>query len=228
MADPHRLRRLFAGASMLAAPALYVTGIVLDPALRSGNVPGAYGRHPEWVSASAAVLHWSWVILVPGIIGMVHLIRERGVLFGHIAGGLALLGIVNFSALMFGDFFYSRLEAEFGADEGSRLADEAYAYAGAAFGFQIPGFLGLLGVLLLGLGLAYGRRAPWWAPFAMIVGILVGPVFPIGTLVGGVLYFAGAGVIGMRMLRMSDAEWSGFTPLAAQAESPSTRKVATA
>lgn len=228
MADPHRLRRLFAGASMLAAPALYVTGIVLDPSLRSGNEPGAYGRHPEWVSASAAVLHWSWVILVPGIIGMVHLIRERAVLFGHIAGGLALLGVVNFSALMLGDFFYSRLEAEFGADEGSRLADEAYAYAGATFGFQVPGFLGLLGVLLLGLGLAYGRRAPWWAPFAIIVGILVGPVFPIGTVAGGLLYLAGAGVIGLRMLRMSDAEWSGVAPVTVQSDLSSTRKVATA
>jgi hypothetical protein len=35
---------------------------------------------------SAALLHWSWVLLVPGIIGMIHLVRRRAVLFGHIAG----------------------------------------------------------------------------------------------------------------------------------------------
>lgn len=203
----HKLRRLMAGVCLVSAPFVYVAGLLVDPALRAGDAAaGAYGRHPDQVSVSAALLHWSWVLLVPGIVGMVHLVRRRAVLFGHIAGAVALLGVVNFSALMLGDYFYARLEREFGAETGGRLGDEALA--GALWGFQIPGFLGLLGVLLLGLALAAGREVPWWAPVAMVAGMLTAPIYPIGMVAGSLLYIAGAGVIGLRMLRMSDADWA--------------------
>ncbi|MFF0572466.1 hypothetical protein [Streptosporangium saharense] len=210
LADPRAFRRLAAGICLIVAPLVYVVAIVADPALRQGgDTVGVYGRYPEQVSVSASLLHWSWVLLLPGIVGMIHLIRGRGVIFGHIAGGLAFLGIVNFSGLMLGDFFYSRLERALPAAQGAMLADQAFADPGARYGFQIPGFVGLLGLFLLGLALAYARRGPWWAPFAMLIGILVGPVFPFGTIAGGALYLAGAGVIGLGMLRMSDDEWSG-------------------
>ncbi|GAA2870961.1 hypothetical protein GCM10010517_31260 [Streptosporangium fragile] len=213
--DPHMFRRRAAGLCLIAAPLLYIVGVVVDPNLRQGGtdeIVGIYGRYPDQVSVSASLLHWSWVLMVPGIIGMVHLIRRRGVVLGHVAGGLALLGVVNFSALMLGDFFYSRLESALPPAQGAKLAEEALADPGARFAFQIPGFLGLLGLFLLGLALAYAGRAPWWAPFAMLAGIFGTPAFPIGTVVGGLLYLAGSGVIGLRMLRMSDAEWAGEEP----------------
>jgi hypothetical protein len=204
--DPRRFRRMAAGLCLIAAPIVYVAGVVADPELRG---LGTYGEHPGWVSLSASLLHWSWVLLVPGIVGMVHLIRHRGVVFGHLAGGLALLGVVNFSGLMLGDFFYSQLEANLGTEEGNRIGDASFDMAGATWGFQIPGFLGLLGLLLLGLALAHAGKAPWWASSAMVIGALAAPVFPIGTVVGGLLFLAGSGAIGLRMLRMSDDEWAG-------------------
>ncbi|MBB2912081.1 hypothetical protein FHS43_003361 [Streptosporangium becharense] len=212
LSDPLRFRRSAAGLCLIAAPLVYVVGIVVDPNLRLGGVEeslGIYGRYPEQVSVSASLLHWSWVLLIPGIIGMIHLIRRRAVVFGHIAGGIALLGIVNLSGLMLGDFFYSRLERDLPPQQGADLADLAFADPGVLIAFQIPAFTGLLGLLLLGLALAYEGQAPWWAPVAMVVGSIGATVFPIGTVVGGLLYLAGSGVIGLRMLRMSDAEWAG-------------------
>ncbi|MFF5231897.1 hypothetical protein [Dactylosporangium sp. NPDC000521] len=224
---PHKLRRLLAGGCLVAAPLVYVAGLLTDPALRAGDAAdGAYGRHPGQVSVSAALLHWSWVLLVPGIIGMIHLVRRRAVLFGHIAGLVALLGVVNFSALMLGDFFYARLEADLGTAAGDRLADAAFAAGGAQWGFQVPGFLGLLGVLLLGLALAYDRRVPWWAPPAMVAGMLTGPIYPIGMIAGSLLYIAGAGVIGVRMLRMTDAEWAQEPVAGGTAAAPPSGNVA--
>ncbi|MFD2357098.1 hypothetical protein ACFSTC_59340 [Nonomuraea ferruginea] len=131
--------------------------MVLDPALRlgGGDTAGVYGRQLEEVSISAAVLHWSWVLLIPGIIGMIHLVRHRAVLLGHVTGGIALLGVVNFSALMLGDYFYARLERSLPPAEGAALADQAFADPGLVFGFQIPGFAGILGLFALGLVLAY-------------------------------------------------------------------------
>lgn len=76
------------------------------------------------------------------------------------------------------------------------------------FGFQIPGFAGLAGLFLLGLALAYGRQAPWWAPFAMLAGMFTAPIFWVGTVAGGLLYLAGSGAIGVRMIRMTDTEWA--------------------
>ncbi|GIH77808.1 hypothetical protein [Planobispora longispora] len=212
LSDPHGIRRTVAGLCLIAAPVLYTAGLLVDPAIRQGtdgDTIGTYGLHPEQVSISAALLHWSWVLLIPGIIGMIQLIHHRGVVLGHLAGGLALLGVVNFSALMLGDFFYVQLESTMRPVEGAALGDEALADPGAVFGFQIPGFAGLFGLFLLGLVLAYARRELWWAPFAMLLGIFGAPVYPIGTVVGGLLYLAGAGAIGLRMLRMGNAEWIG-------------------
>ncbi|WP_030916526.1 hypothetical protein [Streptosporangium amethystogenes] len=210
LSNPLGFRRWAAGVCLLVAPLLYIAGAIADPALRQGgDTTGVYGRYPEQVSVSASLLHWSWVLMIPGIIGMIHLIRHQGVVFGHLAGGLALLGVVNFSGLMLGDFFYSRLERALPPAQGEMLAEQAFADPGATFGFQIPGFLGLLGLFLLGLALAYAGHGPWWAPFAIIAGVFGTLVFPIGTVVGGLLYLAGSGVIGLRMLRMSDAEWAG-------------------
>ncbi|MGI5267997.1 hypothetical protein ACQEUU_02465 [Nonomuraea sp. CA-218870] len=211
LSDPIRFRRLAAGACLIAAPVLYVAGMAADPALRQGggDTVGVYGRHLEQVSVSAAILHWSWVLLVPGIVGMIHLVRRRAVLLGHLTGGLALLGVVNFSALMLGGYFYARLERSLPPAQGAALGDQAFADPGLVLGFQIPGFAGIIGLFALGLVLAYCGHAPWWAPFAMLVGIFTGPIFPVGTVVGGLLYVAGAGVIGLRIVRMSDAEWAG-------------------
>ncbi|MFG1948167.1 hypothetical protein [Nonomuraea sp. NPDC048826] len=211
LSDPIRFRRLAAGTSLIVAPVLYLTAMVVDPALRQGggDTVGVYGRYLEQVSVSAAILHWSWVLLVPGIVGMIHLVRRRAVLLGHVTGGLALLGVVNFSALMLGDYFYARLERSLPPAEGAALGDQAFGDPGVVFGFQIPGFAGILGLFGLGLVLAYCRRAPWWAPFAILAGIFTAPIFPIGTIVGGLLYVAGAGIIGLRIVRMSDAEWAG-------------------
>ncbi|GAA4063063.1 hypothetical protein [Nonomuraea soli] len=213
MSDPHRLRRLAAGSSLLVTPVLYIAGVVIDPALRQGggDTTGVYGRFPEQVSVSATLLHWSWVLLVPGIIGMIHLVRRRHVLLGHIVGAVALLGVVNFSALMLSDFVYSTLERAMPPAVGAKLADEALADPGATFGFQIPGFAGLVALLLLGLVLAADRQVPWWAPVAMLAGVFTAPIFPIGTVVGGVLFLAGSGAMGLRMLRMSQQEWNGVS-----------------
>ncbi|MDF5753068.1 hypothetical protein [Spongiactinospora sp. TRM90649] len=211
LSDPVRFRRLAAGVCLIAAPVLYVAGIAADPALRLGgptDTVGLYGRYLEQVSVSATVLHWSWVLLVPGLLGMIHLVRRRAVLLGNVAGAVALLGVVNFSALMLGDFFYARLERELPPATGDALADQALADPGAMFGFQLPGFIGLAGLFVLGLVLAYGGHAPWWAPFAVIAGIFTVPIFWIGTVAGGLLYLAGAGVIGLHMIRMTDAEWA--------------------
>ncbi len=91
---------------------------------------------------------------------------------------------------------------------GSDLADLIGTDPGGVWGFQVPGFAGLLGVLLLALVLAYTKQGPWWSGPAMLAGALAGPIFPVGTIVCGALYLAGAGIIGLRMLRMSDEEWA--------------------
>lgn len=79
--DPQTLRRWTAGCCLLGAPVLYVAVLVADPAIRDGgDAVGVYGAFPGQVAVSASLLHWGWVLLIPGIIGMVHLVRDRAVL----------------------------------------------------------------------------------------------------------------------------------------------------
>ncbi len=206
--DPVRFFRVVAGSSLLAVPVLYIAALVIDPAIRAGGGIGHYGANPGQVSVSAALLHWSWVLLVPGLLGMTHLAAKRAPVAAHVTGSVAVLGVINFSALMTSDFVYSRLERVMEPHAGSALGDLIGTDPGLAWGFRNPGFLGLLGVLLLALVLAYTKQAPWWAGPAMLAGALAGPIYPVGTIVAGALYLAGAGVVGLRMLRMSDGEWA--------------------
>jgi hypothetical protein len=55
--DPQTLRRWTAGCCLLAAPVLYVAGLVADPAIRDGgDAVGVYGAFPGHVAGGVALL----------------------------------------------------------------------------------------------------------------------------------------------------------------------------
>ncbi len=161
----------------------------------------------------ANLLDLLWLfLLIPAVLGLVHLLRSRGALLGHIGGGFALAGAVGTAAYR-GVNLGQLQVAESGLNQEQVLAAFGQASAGSIV-VMLMSALGLfVGYALLAVGLWRTRAAPGGAS-GLIVAFLV--VNIIGLAAGGnkgvllaahTLLLVGLGWIGVKVLAMSDAQW---------------------
>jgi hypothetical protein len=229
MTNTNTFRRRAAGVSLLLAPVSLLLGMIIDPTPKGGQTEGlAYAAHPGAMGLAATLLHYCWVLLVPGVIALLHLVRERGRVLGDIAAVVAVLGLIDMSALTLVDFFESAAYRALPVDQAQALID-ASATPALIFGWQLPGMIGtLLGLILTGLAVARAKVAGWWFPAGIVLGFVV---FVVGAqsgtlllgLAGPVILVVTFGSMGLALIRMSDAEWSGA---AASSAVPAARPVA--
>src|SRR5215218_10802871 len=102
--------RKAAAVCLVAAPVALTVATGVDPAL--GNDPGygVYRAHPDATQWHALLLHWAWVLFVPGLLGLLAPVRRRGAVLARVAWFAVVVGLVTFSALMAFDFFLLALE----------------------------------------------------------------------------------------------------------------------
>src|SRR5687767_5344051 len=164
--------RKAAAASLVAAPIALAVATGVDPALGIPEQYGIYRQHPDAVQAHSILLHWAWVLFVPGLLGLLAPIRQRGAVLARIAWVAVLLGLATFSALMAMDFFLLALE--------QNLPDAQVAVVDTRFqeqlltvaGWQWPGLLGWgLALLLVPVAAARARVITWWTAAAALVGM---------------------------------------------------------
>ena len=92
--DPNAFRKSVAGLSMMVAPLLFLASAIVSPRLTSdeaGQLAVVSGNMDRWFASNLLGL-MSLIVLVPAILGLVHMLREREVGLGHLGGGLALIG----------------------------------------------------------------------------------------------------------------------------------------
>ncbi|GAA4925752.1 hypothetical protein HD597_011497 [Nonomuraea thailandensis] len=214
LTDANTFRRLAAGACLVLAPLCLLLGMVTDPTDPGPYDPLAYARNPAAVGVSATLLHYAWVLFVPGVIGLVHLVRRKGVVLANLAGALTVLGLINFSSLMISDFFDIVLFQRLPAEQAHKIMEEAAQPAMIA-AWQLPGMIGsFLGLVLVAVAYARSGRAGWWFPVGVLGGIAVwiygasswNELLGFGGPVVLLLVF---GFVGVSIIRMPDAEWSG-------------------
>ena len=150
---------------------------------------------------------FSQLLFIPVVLGIVHLVKERGVGLAHVGALLAGLGL-------FGHAVYSG--AQFVAIEiaqaDSLEAFERFQKSPLLNPFTGFGFIGfLLGFILLSLALWRGGVVPGWFPAVFIVSLILeffaSGAFPPAAIVAGVVFVGVLGWLGVKVLRMSDREW---------------------
>ena len=102
LSNAHHFRKQVAGVCMMAAPALLLAGVIIHPETgtsESSMVAAAAGDPDAWYAAHLLILG-SLVLAVPATLGFMHMLREREVAWGHVGGGLALLGIVAYVGIV--------------------------------------------------------------------------------------------------------------------------------
>lgn len=199
------------GLSLIAAPFIGLVTALLVPKFGDD-----LGEELEFVASSSTLwmvgtfgLLLANFLLIPAVLGILHLLRKRGAVLGHIGGGLALLGIY-FHAVVLG-FAHTEVPlAQSALTKEDKLELVNLMFAHDAFTMVLIPFIGFyIGMLLLAVALWRAKVAPIWVPASIIAGLLA--PFAAPTAINNELMFllllVGLGWLGLKVLRTEDAEW---------------------
>jgi hypothetical protein len=204
-------RKTIAGLSLIVAPLTGLIGVSLLPAFTNGmegELAFIAGNTDRWLLGLYLDL-LTWLLLIPAVIGLMHLLRRRAVILGHIGGSLMLVGLFFHAAVLGFQFVEAPLVVS-KLDHAQMVALTEQIYEHKAFVMLLMPFLGFYaGLILLAVALWWARVAPSWVAFtiiAAIAGEFFGPPQVHTHLMLGLLLVA-FGWIGLKVLRMPEARW---------------------
>jgi hypothetical protein len=230
LSDSHHFRKMVAGVCMIGAPLLLVIGMIVHPESKSDvgdQLAVIAGNMDEWYAAHL-IIAVSLVFFVPAVLGLMHMLREREVAYGHLGGGLALVGLLATTGIVAMEGFVGwQAGAASGTDAAAMTAlfERVTETTGVVLPFFVMSYALAVGMLFLAAGLYRGRAVQSWT--AAMLGI--GPVvLSIGlSMADDVVAIIGAGIllvgffqVGRMVMTESDEDWehtpeySGFRPLA--------------
>ena len=211
--DANYFRRTMVGLCLIAGPlVVLIGGLVAN--WEENDTKAAYlqalAESPTRAQTSAVLLSFGFVLVAVGIFGIIHLLRHRAVLLGHVAGVLAVWGWVTFPGLLISDFYDLSLAQWSNRQEAISISDRAENYVGSAV-MGVPVLFGMIGLLLLGVALWRARFAPVWVPAVLLFGWIIsflGPPTVVFFTGGWALWLVALGYVGLKILRMSDEDWA--------------------
>jgi hypothetical protein len=225
--DSHHFRKTIAGCCMVVGPLLALVAFIVSPAIKSGS--GAQvaevARHQDGFLLSTLLSLMAVTLVIGGALGLMHMLRERMVAYGHAGGMLALLGLIATMAQIGASFTLWPMVRD-GVQGADVSAWHALTHDTATVIplFVIP-WVAVIGFAVLAMGLYRAHAVDWWMAAMLALGVLgitlAGPLASIAVgIVGSALFLVGMGSTGMLVLRESDAEWEhtpeyhGFRPAA--------------
>jgi hypothetical protein len=174
--DPKSLPKIAIGSSLVLAPLAYLVSTLVAPPLRSGNAEqlAAMGRALNSTYVFGLLTIVGTILLVPAVVGVMQLLRDRSPWLGYIGGGLVELGIL----IAIGDSFLVLVDWQMAKQAGDRTQMAALFRsldnaAGLNTLFTVGGLGIMAGSVLLGVGLLRSRAVPWWAAVAFPAGAIV-------------------------------------------------------
>src|SRR5437763_7034226 len=98
LSDAHHFRKTVAGACLTLAPACFLGAAIVGPSSdnNSAAIIRATAAHQDRFYISTLLVIVGSVLLLPALLGLMHMLRERQVAFGHVGGALALVGNLMF------------------------------------------------------------------------------------------------------------------------------------
>jgi hypothetical protein len=199
----------FAGAELLSPPQ-----VDNDPTAMLANLAQYHDR--QMISTLLGI--GAAILFIPLVFGLIHILSERGVVLGHLGGGLILLG--NITGVVLGGLNLAlwAMSAP-GIDRSAMVAPLTVMGQSPVLGLLISGHdIFALGILLLGIGLWRAGVAPRWAGIciflAVIVDVAAGIAFGdslIVSVLSDALLIIGFGSLGWELLTESDKKWQRIT-----------------
>jgi hypothetical protein len=227
LSDSHHFRKTIAGMCMVAAPLLLLVGVIVHPERKSDvgdQLAVIAGNMDEWFAAHL-IIAVALVFAVPAVLGLMHMLREREVAYGHVGGGLAMLGLLATMGVVAIEGFVGWQAGASPSAEMTALFERVTETAGVAIPFFVMPFAFTAGLLVLAAGLYRAKAVQSWTAAMLAVGAVV---FAIGNLavsdvfsiIGAAVLLVGFFQVGRMVLAESDEDWehtpehTGFRPLA--------------
>ena len=212
--DTADFRRTLAGICLITQPLLNLISVSISPqqSTDTSEQLAMIGAYPtRFLISSLLDLLWL-LLLIPAVLGLLHLLRARGALLGDIGCGFVLAGIVGAAAYR-GVNLGQLQVAESGLKQGQLLTAFGQPSLGSVVVMLISAIGLVIGYALLAVGLWRTRAAPRRAS-GLIVAFLVVDIVGLAAggnkvvlLVAHTLLLVGLGWIGVKILAMSDAQW---------------------
>lgn len=219
-------RRMACGLCLLVGPAMILLAAILDPA-EGGDDQRKYLQSlkddPDMAQLSTALYVFGFALVAIGIIGLIHVIRRRGVVLANIGGAFALVGLIMLVALVTTTIEDLNTAEHLELETAAQLEDDIEDYW-VAFVILIPALLGtLIGFILLAVAIIRSKIAHVAAGVLIILGILMVPFSEeskVLEVLGNLLLLGGFGMVGLKLLGMTDAQWEDREPLGSGPEAP--------
>lgn len=226
LSDAHHSRKMVAGACMILAPLVLLAAVVIHPASsmdEATQVATIADNLDAWYVAHLLALI-SIAVMVPAVLGLMHMLREREVAFGHVGGGLAMLGLLAFAGIVGMELVMWQMVAGGSTREAVALLERLNDTAGIVIPFVVVSFGFALGLACLAIGLYRARAVQSWTAISIAVGAIVFG-FAIATamnwlaIVAAAFLVVGLGAVGRMVLRETDEAWEhtpeyeGFRPV---------------
>jgi hypothetical protein len=226
LSDAHHFRKMVAGACMVVAPLVLLVAMVIHPASdmnEATQVATIQDNLDAWYVAHLLALI-SIAVMVPAMLGLMHMLREREVAFGHVGGGLAMLGLLAFAGIVGMELAMWQMAAGGSTREAVALLERLNNTAGIVIPFAFVSFGFALGLACLAAGLYRARAVQSWmavstAAGAILFGFAIGTAMNWLAVVAAAFLVVGLGAIGRMVLRETDEAWEstpeyeGFRPV---------------
>jgi hypothetical protein len=212
--DSHHFRKMVAGVCMVLGPLCALVAFVVSPAMHTGTAAqlGSYAAHPDRALISGLFSLAAVAFVIVATLGLMHMLRERMVGYGHIGGGAALLGLVcTMAGIGAGLVLWAMTK------DGVQAADVSAAHkvthaAATMIPLVIVPWLAAIGYAALAAGLYRARAVDWWMAAMLAIGavciVLATPLASVALgIVGSAIFLVGLGSIGAMVLREADADW---------------------
>ncbi len=222
LSDAHHFRKMVAGTCMvIGSLAALVAGIIQpDPSLNEARELAIVAGDPDAWYASQMLSLLAIALAVPAVLGLMHMLREREVAWGHVGGGLALLGLLAYTGIV----TMGLVQWQMAAGD-SDLLHRLNHTAGIEFPFAVGALAFGVGMVCLSIGLYRARAVQSWMAIAVAVAatcIVVAGFTASGLtfIVGAAFLVVGLGSIGRMVLSEPDTDWEhtpeyrGFRSLA--------------
>jgi hypothetical protein len=226
LSDAHHSRKMVAGACMVVAPILLLVAMVIHPASdmdEATQVATIADNLDAWYTAHLIALV-AIVVMVPALLGLMHMLRERQVALGHVGGGLAMVGLLALVGIVAMELVMWQLVSEGDTATAVTLLQGLNESAGILIPFALMSFGFAIGMALLAVGLYRARAVQSWMAVCVGVGSIV---FGFGiaaamnwlTIVAAAFLVVGLWSIGRMVLRETDEAWEhtpeyeGFRPV---------------
>jgi hypothetical protein len=228
--DPTNFRRTLGGLCLILAPVLFAVAEITYPS-SSGNGAEQLDAAARNYNVMLADIYFgiaSAILFMPAIYALLHLMRRRGVVLGHVAAILTVAGLCLAHLALGGLQLMLWAMAGPGVD---RQAMAAFIDKVQQNPAGLPLVLGhdlfALGVILFGIAVwrcGFGYR---WAGPAIAIGVVldivggtIGLPDMLIAIVSDAIFVTGLAAIGLKVLLTSDAEWEAVRETTRSAKQP--------